>query len=274
MVGSISGTANPALKAPAQKGDPIAASLRKKIDACKQQLQELQGDKNISPEQKQEERKKLEAQLAELNNQLQQHEIQKRAQEAKEQAEAIKKQSEQYEQEKPPEEQEKDVQRELTYGFALSESHLYSAKGAQAAFVAAKGDKALADVQAKSFNGSNASPEEVAGSSGAMDRAMSFRGESFKKATGAMERMGERLGNLYRSASKAEGEEELEAVRSSEETVEPGTVIDVGAPEDEAVLSAAIPGAKRAEEEAKGEIGDKNREDEEERRRKHIDILL
>ncbi len=274
MVGSISGSASPALQAPASNRDPVADSIRKQIAALQKQKEEIGRNDKLTPEQKQEKQKEVEEQITALRQQLQQHEIQKRAQEAKKQAEAIKEQAEQYEKEKPPEEQAKDVQRELTYGFALSESHLYSAKGAQSAFVAAKGQNALAEVQAKSVNGSGASPEEAAGSSSAMDRAMSFRGESFKKATGAMQRMNERLGDLNRAASKSESEEELEAARSPEEANETGASEGASVAEDEAVQDAVLPGANRADEAAKGDNGDKNRDDEEERRRKHIDILL
>ncbi len=103
---------------------------------------------------------------------------------------------------------------------------------------------------------------------------MQFRGESFKEATGAMERMGERLGNLYRAASKNESEEELDSARSSGETDETGAVQGDPAAQEGAVQGAAIPGAERANEDAKAKNGDQNREDEEERRRKHIDILL
>ena len=272
MVGSISGSASPALQAPASKSDPIADSIRKQIAALQKQKEEIGRSDKLTPEQKQEKQKEVEEQIAALKQQLQQHEIQKRAQETKEQAEAIKEQAERFEQEKPPEEQAKDVQRELTYGFALSESHLYSAKGAQSAFTAAKGQNALAEAQAKSFNGSSASPEAVAGSSGAMDRAMSFRGESFKKAAGAMGRMNERLGDLNRAASKNESEEEAGAAKASDEANETGAV--QGAPvsdSEDVAAEAALPGANRQDENVKG---DKNREDEEERRRKHIDILL
>ncbi len=273
MVGSISGSgAGQALQAP--KNDPVADSIRKQIAALKKQQGEVERNDKLSPEQKKEKQKELEAQIAALNQQLQQHEIQKREQEAKAQAEAIKARSEQYEREKPPEEQEQDVQRELSYGFALSESHLYSAKAAESAFVAAKGQKALADTQAKSYNGSNASPEAVAGSDSAMDRAMQFRGESARKATGAMSRMSERLGNLYREASKSEREEEESALRSPEEAGESGAAQGAPVAKDAAVRGAgALPEAKREDGE-EAQDGDKKRESEEERRRKHVDILL
>ena len=274
MVKSLFGSASPSLKAPAPKSDPVANSLRRKIDAVKEQLQNLEKDENLSPDKKREMRQKLEAQLAELSNQLQQHEIRKREQEAKAQAEAIKKQSERYEQEKPPEEQAKDAQRELSYGFALSESHLYSAKAAESAFIAAKGQNALADVQAKSYNGSSVSPETVAGADSAMDKAMQFRGESARKATGAMERMNERLGDLSRAASKSEREEEAEASNASEEANGAEGVQGASVSQDGAVQGAAVPGAKRIDGDSKDENGGKSRENEEERRKKRIDIFL
>ncbi len=275
MIGSISGSsAGQALSS--SKSDPVADSIRRQITALEKQKGEIEQNDKLTLEQKNEKKKELEAQIAALNQQLRQHEVQKREQEAKAQAEAIKERSERYEQEKPPEEQAQDVQRELSYGFALSESHLYAAKGAQSAYVAAKGQSALAEVQAKSYNGSGASPEAAAGSNSAMERALQYRGESFRKAAGAMERMGERLGDLYSDANKAEREEEAAAVRSPEENGENGAV--PGAQEEQGVQeTGALPGANRAaESDAAPGTREENRaeRDDEERRKKHIDILL
>lgn len=118
-----------------RQDDPVAKGIQDKINQAQKELQELNGKKEMSPEQKQKKRQELQREISDLNMQLRQHEMEVKMKEREEKRQA---------QENPlglPESQD-DAIKESRPGVEMG----ISAAGMEA-LISADGAKKMADVQ-------------------------------------------------------------------------------------------------------------------------------